>query len=207
MMTIELAAHDRYAAFMFSFGCALGEGAYVSLCLLLMDRLLRFRTLLKVLGWITFGILIVLATATFISALKGIPNPIRALPMGLPFVTGLTFMLLNPIQIPFWLGWITILLERRTLDTSQASYTVFVGGTLVGAVIASILFIVTGSLLDSWIREHHLLWQSSLGLFFIVTAGYQLRMNLARRLKPVGRPKFTLLTTRKSEGRMKSPAT
>lgn len=207
MMTIELSAHDRYSAFMFALGCALGETVYVGLCVMLMDRLLKFRVLLRVLGWISFGILIGLAIITFTSAIQATPNPVGSMPEGVPFFVGLMVMLLNPVQVPFWLGWITILLERRIIKPAPSTYMTFTAGTIAGAIAASLLFIVTGSLLDKWIRDNHSLWQFSLGLFLLAAAGYQLRMNLVARPKPFNQPKFNLFISRKGEGRVKSPAT
>lgn len=206
-MTIELAAHNPYAALWFSCGCLIGEMIYVGLCSAMVDRLARFNPALKWLGWISFGILTGLALIFFIAAFHT-PRISFATetPKGSPVIAGTLVMLLNPVQIPFWLGWTAVLFEKGILKPNVSNYINYVTGAGIGSFSASLLFVWAGSSLSLWIDAHEKLWQISLGLFFSISAAYQLKIIFAKRRAEANLHKFPKLPARDRRDGLKSPS-
>ena len=58
---------------------------------------------------------------------------------------GLLLSALNPMHIPFWMGWNSILLERKTLDTKPGMYGSYITGIGLGSMAGLMLFIFAGT--------------------------------------------------------------
>ena len=62
-----------------------------------------------------------------------------------PILLGLLLSTFNPIQIPFWIGWNTILISKKTLDKSFSSILFYLLGIGIGTLSALLAFIFVGS--------------------------------------------------------------
>lgn len=58
---------------------------------------------------------------------------------------GLLLSALNPMHIPFWMGWNSVLLERKTLDTKPGMYGSYIMGIGIGSMAGLLLFILAGT--------------------------------------------------------------
>ena len=104
------------AALLFSIGSLLAEIIYVRLSLVAMDWIRKQERILKILEWVTLGIVVALAAASFYAALHPSQEKNVILSSNLPKVLlGFTMSALNPVQIPFWFGWSTVLFTKKVL--------------------------------------------------------------------------------------------
>jgi hypothetical protein len=152
ILEVELAMTENYiVASWFSLGALTAEMIYAKICMTLMTRAFQFGPLIRILRWLVLIILIALAIMSFIAsgsgAVQRADNPIRNdLP---PFIFGFVTMAVNPGVVPFWLGWTTILFERRILKSNNDGDIGYLTGIALGSIIASALFIACGHFLLS----------------------------------------------------------
>ncbi len=154
---------------------------YVFLCVVLMNKLLKFQWVTKVLEWISLCVIVGLALVSLASAI-GIGSTITPRPgtFVTPFISGLILMIINPVQIPFWLGWTTILYEKKVLKAQTSDLITYVLGSGLGSLCASLLFVMAGDFLSRQIAATGHLWHYMLTRFFI-SALVQLRNILSKR--------------------------
>ncbi len=149
LMTVQLVGSSGIVvAILFSLGCLLAELVAVSASVFLVDRMLRFKGVARLLQWISLFVLLALAIFSFIAAgseSSGDFSP--AWDGSSPLIVGFVMMLINPVQLPFWLGWTTVLVGKRVLRTAGFHYVLYVAGSALGSLAASACFIVLGKLL------------------------------------------------------------
>ncbi len=103
-------------AILFSLGSLTAEMVYVRLSLVAMDWVRKQERIFKMLEWMTLIIIVALAVASFYAAMHPTQNKNVLLNNKLPsYLLGLTMSAINPIQIPFWFGWSTVLLTKGIL--------------------------------------------------------------------------------------------
>lgn len=163
------------AALQFSLGCLLVEVIYVRVSLVSMKWVSRQRRLFKWLEWITLLIIVALAVASFITAADEarVRNPIlsHTLPR---FLLGVAMSAVNPVQIPFWFGWSTILFSRGILQTRNRDYNLYILGIGIGTFIGNGVFIFGGRFLASRLEERQSLLQYLIAGIYALTALIQL---------------------------------
>jgi len=137
-------AESVYQAILFSFGALTAEMVYVRISLLAMDWVHKQKKMFRVLEWLTLLIVVALAVSSFVSALHPQESNNVLLNNGMPsFVLGLVMSAVNPMQIPFWFGWSTVLLTKQVLlpnRTHYNFYTIGIGiGTLFGFLTSEVV--------------------------------------------------------------------
>ena len=175
---LQLSVSDGYrAAFWFVGGCTVVEMIYVWLSLLLMDRIMRHARVLKALKWVSLFLLLALSVNAFVVASKGGGNvPSLLEETGLhPFLAGIMLMSVNPVQIPFWFGWNTILYSRNILLSRRSHYTVYPFGVGLGSLLGSAVFIFGGQMLFGLLKDRQNILNWALGFLFLLFAIMQLR--------------------------------
>lgn len=58
---------------------------------------------------------------------------------------GLLLSAINPMHIPFWMGWNSILIARKTLERKPGMYLVYIAGIGLGSMGGLLLFIYAGT--------------------------------------------------------------
>ncbi len=162
-------------AVMFSIGSLLVEVFYVRLSLVAMDWVRKQEKLFRALEWVTLGIVVALAIASFWSALhpSARANPIlsNALPR---IVLGMVMCAVNPVQIPFWFGWSTVLFTKKVLLPRPDHYNAYIVGIGLGTLAGNCVFIFGGLLIASRINNNQSILNWVIGGIFTVTALIQL---------------------------------
>ena len=135
-------------AFYFAFGVLWVEMVYVRISLVAMDWVRNRKKLFIVLEWITLLIIIALAVASFYTAINPSvkKNPILSDTIH-RFWLGTLMSALNPVQIPFWFGWSTVLMTRKVLLPINSHFNTYVAGIGTGTLIGNAIFIFGGKLL------------------------------------------------------------
>lgn len=163
------------AAMLFSLGSLLLEIVYVRISLVAMDWIRKQERILKALEWVTLVIVLALAVSSFYSALHpGVKKNI-VLSSPLPkFVLGVVMSAVNPVQIPFWFGWSTVLFTKKVLLPRKDHYNSYIIGIGVGTFIGNCVFIFGGQLIASRISNNQHILNWVIGGIFLVTAIIQL---------------------------------
>ncbi|AXY74852.1 lysine transporter LysE [Paraflavitalea soli] len=159
-------------ALYFALGVLLVEMVYVRLSLVAMDWVRKQKKLFRWLEWLTLLIIVALAVTTFIAAAhpsgEG-KNVILSSTMH-RFLLGMTMSAVNPMQIPFWFGWSTVLFTKKVLLPRNDHYNAYILGIGIGTFIGHCVFIFGGHLMVDRLNanQHVLNWV--IGGIFTLTA-------------------------------------
>ncbi len=160
----------------FALGCLLVEMIYVRISLLGIDWVTRQARLMKAMEWVTFIIILALAVGSFIAALNDDGNSKNILLNNQMhrFLLGMMMCAINPVQIPFWFGWSTVLFTKKILQPLNSHYNIYIFGIGIGTLMGNAVFIFGGKWLIGKIAngEHYINW--IIGCIFLVTAIIQL---------------------------------
>lgn len=163
------------AAMLFSFGSLLVEIIYVRISLVAMDWIRKQERVLKALEWVTLIIVVALAASSFYAALHPKVEKNIVLDSPLPkFVLGLIMSAVNPVQIPFWFGWSTVLFTKKILLPRKDHYNSYILGIGIGTFIGNCIFIFGGLLIASKINNYQHVLNWVIGGIFAITALLQL---------------------------------
>ena len=163
-------------AIFFSFGSLTVEMIYVRISLVGIDWVRKQKKLMKIMEWITLAIIVALAAGSFIAAARDgehaknimFNNNMHR------FLLGMFMCAINPVQIPFWFGWSTILFTKKILEPKPNQYNFYIVGLGIGTLLGNCVFIFGGKWMVQRIAnsEHYLNWV--IGGIFAITAIIQL---------------------------------
>ena len=173
-------------AIWFSIGALLVEIAYVRLSLVAMGWIRRQKKWFRIMEWLTVIIILFLAIGSFLMAAH--PHTGKTMVLGfispapIPrLLTGMLLSAINPLQIPFWFGWSTLLLNKNILLPRQDHYNLYIAGIGLGTFAGNAVFIFGGRLLVQTLSMHQTLVNSIIGAIFAITAIIQIRKMLTHR--------------------------
>lgn len=99
------------------------------------------------------------------------------------FLLGLTLSVLNPMHIPFWMGWNNILMNRKTLDRKPGMYSSYIAGIGVGSIGGLSLFIFAGKHIFQNYRQYGYLIAFLTGCVYLGFSFYLLYLLYRNHLK------------------------
>jgi threonine/homoserine/homoserine lactone efflux protein len=162
-------------AVLFGLGSLLAEVVYVRLSLIAMDWIRKQQRIFKILEWVTLIIVVALAVSSFYAALHPTVEKNVILSSTLNrFVLGLMMSALNPVQIPFWFGWSTVLFTKKILEPKNSHYNSYIFGIALGTLMGNCVFIFGGKLLASKVNNNQHVINWIIGGIFALTALIQL---------------------------------
>jgi threonine/homoserine/homoserine lactone efflux protein len=169
-------------ALYFSLGALLVEIIYVRLSLVAMNRVIKQKKLLFALEWVTLLVLAALSISSFYAAMQPVvvKNPILSNTVH-RFWLGAMMSAVNPVQIPFWFGWSTVLFTKNILQPKESNYILYMTGIGLGTFAGNCLFIFGGKLLVSALNTNQHLLQIIIGSVFGLTALLQLWKMLRKK--------------------------
>lgn len=160
----------------FSLGSLLVEMIYVRISLVGIDWVRKQEKLMKIMEWLTLVIIIALAIGSFISAAKGGGSQKNVLLNNNMhrFLLGAFMCAINPVQIPFWFGWSTVLFTKNILEPRPVYYNSYIIGIGTGTLLGNCVFIFGGQWMVTKISnsQDYLNWV--IGGIFTLTALIQL---------------------------------
>ncbi len=159
-------------ALLFSFGSLLVEMIYVRISLVGIDWVRKQAKLMKMMEWITLGIIIALAVGSFIAATNSNPQAKNAfLNNNLNrFLLGVIMCALNPVQIPFWFGWSAVLFTKKILEPKAGQYNTYIIGIGLGTLAGNCVFIFGGKWAAQKIANSEAYLNWLIGGIFAITA-------------------------------------
>lgn len=161
-------------AIVFALGMVVPDVVYVYITLLSMQWIQKQKKLFKVLEWITLTIVVALAAANFYAALHPSVHKNVLLSNSLPkFLLGIVINGVNPMQIPFWFGWSTILFTKKVLDPRWKHFNIYATGVAIGMFAGTAVFIFGGRLIADRISSNQTILYILVGCIFAITAFIQ----------------------------------
>jgi threonine/homoserine/homoserine lactone efflux protein len=163
-------------AIYFSMGCLVTEMVYVRLSLVSINWVRKQVKLMRLMEWITLVIILALAIGSFVAAAKGAAGEKNVvLNNNMPrFLLGMFMSALNPIQIPFWFGWSTVLFQKGVLEPENKQYNIYISGIGLGTLLGNFVFIFGGKWIVGNIANSGAYINWVMGGIFAVTAFIQL---------------------------------
>jgi threonine/homoserine/homoserine lactone efflux protein len=173
-MQIAIAESVRNAM-LFSLGALTAEMIYVRISLVAMDWVRKQEKIFKLLEWLTLLIVVALAVTSFIAASHPHESKNVILNNNLPsYILGMTMGAVNPMQIPFWFGWSTVLFTKKVLLPNRHHYNFYTIGIGIGTLIGNSLFIFGGRLIASKIQNNQSVMNYVIAGIFVITALIQM---------------------------------
>lgn len=163
-------------AMYFSFGSLLVEMIYVRLSLVGIDWVRRQHRLMKAMEWFTLFIILALAIGSFIAAYRdgGSTKNVMLQNNMHRFLLGMFMCAINPVQIPFWFGWSTILFTKKILEPKRNHYNIYIIGIGLGTLLGNAVFIFGGNWMVQKIANSQQYLNWVIGGIFTLTAIIQL---------------------------------
>ncbi|HEU4574415.1 MAG TPA: LysE family transporter [Chitinophagaceae bacterium] len=170
-------------AILFAIGSLMAEMVYVRLSLVAMDWIRKQERIFRILEWVTLAIIVALAFSSFYAALHPKVEKNIILSSTLPkFLLGLLMSAVNPVQIPFWFGWSTVLFTKKILLPRNDHYNSYIIGIGIGTFIGNCVFIFGGRLMVERLNSNQHILNWVIGGIFAITALIQVwRMVLKRK--------------------------
>lgn len=164
-------------AMYFSFGSLLVEMIYVRISLVGIDWVRKQDKLMRIMEWVTLAIIVALAVGSFIAAAKDGPHPSKNVLLNNNmhrFLLGMFMCAINPVQIPFWFGWSTVLFTKKILEPDHKQYNSYIVGIGIGTLLGNCVFIFGGKWLVQRIANSQQYLNWVIGGIFALTAVIQL---------------------------------
>jgi threonine/homoserine/homoserine lactone efflux protein len=165
-------------AIWFSLGSLLVEMIYVRISLMGIDWVRKQYKLMRIMEWVTLGIIVALAVGSFVAAVKtGTTGHAKNgfLELGMHrFLLGMLMCAINPVQIPFWFGWSTVLFTKKILAPRMSYYNTYILGIGLGTLSGNCVFIFGGKWLVDRIANSQQYLNWVIGGIFTLTALIQL---------------------------------
>jgi threonine/homoserine/homoserine lactone efflux protein len=148
------------AAAIYAAGSMLAEVIIVRLALSGIKQILLRQKLFCILEFFTAGLLLTITTACFMAAANNVDinNFFSGYHLP-PFKTGVLLSATNPLHIPFWLGWTSVLLNKQLISPVPKQYNVYILGIGTGTLLGFAAFIYTGDyLLNEFCNHQRIIW-------------------------------------------------
>lgn len=170
-------------AIYFSLGSLLVEMVYVRISLVAIDWVRKQKKLMQIMEWITLAIIVALAIGSFMAALKGNGNAKNILLNNNMhrFLLGMFMSAINPVQIPFWFGWSTVLFDKKVLQPNNSNYNFYIVGIGIGTLAGNCVFIFGGKWMVEKIANSQQYLNWVIGGIFAITAIIQLIKILTKK--------------------------
>jgi len=169
----------------FAAGALLVEIIYVRLSLIAMDWVRKQQKLFMILEWLTLLIVLALAVSSFYAAAHPSVKKNVILSSTLHrFWLGLLMSAINPVQIPFWFGWSTVLFTKKILLPKNSHYNFYIIGIALGTLLGSCVFIFGGKLVADNLANNQNILNWVIGGIFLLTAIIQV-IKMVRKKDPL----------------------
>jgi threonine/homoserine/homoserine lactone efflux protein len=161
-------------ALWFAAGSLTAEIIYVRISLVAMDWVRKQEKILKALEWLTVFIVLALAVSSFWAAIhpEGEKNIILSNTMHRGLL-GFVMSAVNPVQIPFWFGWSTVLFTKKILRPGFWNYNTYISGIGIGTLAGNCVFIFGGRLMADKLNASNTIMNYIIGSVFFITAVIQ----------------------------------
>lgn len=167
--------HNLKDALWFGTGAILIEVVLVRAAMFALVQVNKFQPVLSALK---IGVCFVL----FIFAFKSLLAAYHMKPMedvvpfsgNYPLLAGMLLSLLNPLHLPFWIGWTAVLRGKMLLIENLQGTLIYMLAIGIGTALSFMLYGIAGSLLIDFIKNHQPVLNWVLGATMLFTGLVQL---------------------------------
>lgn len=170
------------AAMIYALGSMIVEILYVRGALVAMTWVHRQQRIFRLFEWLTLLLILALAIGSFVAAVKmsGLGSVVPE-NTSHPFWLGAFFSATNPLHIPFWFGWSTVLVNKNVLLPRARNYNWYVCGIGLGTMMGFSIFIYGGNYLVQEMNANQNLLNWAIGIILLITAFIQLYKMLNKK--------------------------
>lgn len=186
--------HDLIGAVGFSIAAISVEMTLVRVALVAIRRLEGLKRLFRLFNLLTCLVLLGLAFSSLLAAYQ--MQMFRAsLPFSTlnPILSGLLLSLINPLHLPFWMGWTAILKSKKILDDRRRSYNTFIIAIGTGTSLAFCIYGTAGRFLIHLLGSREVVLNWVIGIVLLITALAQLYKTFFKKLNAVAVITFFIL--------------
>jgi len=160
-----------YPAFIFALGTLMVEAICVYLSLHALQWVNKQQRFFKIFEWLTALLVFILSVSCFVAAIKmkSFGTNIFTQYNLPPFVLGLLLSTLNPLHIPFWFGWSTVLMNKKILIPERKYFLVYIFGISLGTIAGFDVFIYGGNYIVQLLIDKQNLLNWIVGLVLLIT--------------------------------------
>jgi len=134
-------------AVQFGVAAILVEVILVRIAVVAVKRLERLRHLFRLFSIVACIVLLLFACISLEAAFHmRTPEMVFPFTKKDPFLAGLLLSSLNPLHLPYWMGWTAVLRQKQVLIDSKAAYNVYVIAIGSGTALAFLLYGLAGNL-------------------------------------------------------------
>ncbi|MBS1662048.1 MAG: LysE family transporter [Bacteroidetes bacterium] len=138
---------DYTEAMLFGLGAILVEVLLVRIAIIAVQRLNRLKRFFKLFSILASILLLFFGYVSLRAAIHmQMPETIFPYTRQHPFLTGLVLSSVNPLHLPFWMGWTAVLRQKGLLADSSADCNVYVAAIGSGTALAFLLYGMAGNL-------------------------------------------------------------
>jgi threonine/homoserine/homoserine lactone efflux protein len=174
-----------FSAFIFASGTIVVEGVCVYIVLQAMQWVSKQQRFFKIFEWLTIILILALSISCLTAAIKmkGFGNNVFLKYNLNPFLLGLLLSILNPLHIPFWFGWSTVLLKKNILIPKSKYYLTYISGISLGTLAGFDVFIYGGNFILQQLSDKQNMLNWVVGITLLITAAIQLYKIQRKRLQ------------------------
>lgn len=170
-----------YSALNFAIGAILVEVIMVKLSYTAIVQLEKFKPLLKKLNWVSIVVLVTLSIFFITSAFKETStNSTDPIKLEYPILWGALLSFLNPLHLPFWMAWSSILKSKGLLTSQILNQIIYLFAIALGTGLAFCLYAILGTELTTFLQNKAYLINGMIGFTFLVIALIQLVKQLKK---------------------------
>ena len=167
-ISVQESVHN---AILFALGSLTVEMIYVRVSLVGINWVRKQKKLFRYMEWITVAIVLALAIGSFAAAMKTHPAKNVVLNNNINrYALGVMLSAINPVQIPFWFGWSTVLFTKNILAPKNSFYNLYIVGIGIGTLLGNFVFIFGGKWIVTLLNGNQNLLNWIIGGIFTVTA-------------------------------------
>ncbi|OKS88074.1 LysE family transporter [Mucilaginibacter polytrichastri] len=157
-------------AFQFGSAAILVEIILVRIALIVIDKLTYLKRLFLLLSIAVCIVILLLAYRTLEAAfhMKNFEDVLPFVGMN-AFYSGLALSLLNPLHLPFWMGWTAVLKGRNVLISTPRAYNLYIIAIGLGTSTSFIIYGFAGNYLMDALKAQHNLINWILGATLLLT--------------------------------------
>jgi threonine/homoserine/homoserine lactone efflux protein len=158
-------------AMLFVLGALTVEVIYVRISLVAMQWIMKHKRLFRWLEWLSILIVLALAVSSFVAAADPVVKKNVILSSGIHrFWLGVLMSALNPVQIPFWFGWSTVLFTKNVLQQKPSHFNLYIAGIGTGSFIGNLVFIYGGRFIVDVLNANQKILHLVIACIFLITA-------------------------------------
>jgi threonine/homoserine/homoserine lactone efflux protein len=166
-----IAGNNYQAAIFFGTGAVLVEMVLVRLAVSALDRFAGFQKYQLWFRLFSILVLLLFAAASIHAALK-MKQFSAAVPtiQSMPFVAGIFLSAINPLHLPFWIGWTSVLMSKGLMPPVRGLFNMYVAGIGTGTMLAFILYGAGGNYFVHYFKANQYLLNAAVGCALLLMA-------------------------------------